>query len=454
MKTARRAFGAVAFLLASAAWSEVTVDFGGTLKNTTGMESAGTAGLLQSDRVTAWLGVEGRQTSFLLRGLYSLSYSGGEFSHYLDLDRLSLTTTVIGDGAPLSRFELSLGRRLVADHTGLVLEQNLDGIGITVSYPVATVSASLGTTFLPSRAAAPVVLSRADAADYAASGRLMGSPRAVGLIELTFPSVLRQRLTLSLAAQEDLRGLLVAAGLRDALLEEGTTVFDPSRGGLVDTQYASLGIRGNIAGGLFYDAFFTLNTGRTLSYVTPQGSSQARYLYTPMVAALGGARLTLYAEKALGSVAGLRFVLSSGDTWEERTSLIEGSLSPSPGLFLPVTAKPLSVVFAPTLGNLSFLEASYSIRPFTGRGSEALAKLQFGLSGLLFLRLVDGPISAAISDSSPTVYVGTEADLAVAFRPFSDLALEATGGVFLPSAELFTPAAPRWRAALAVSLSL
>ena len=87
---ARFLFFGVLVLGAALSWSEVTGDLGATIKNSTGVESTGTAGLAQSDRVTAWLKVEGPRTTLLLRGLYSLSVSEGAFSHLVDVERLRM----------------------------------------------------------------------------------------------------------------------------------------------------------------------------------------------------------------------------------------------------------------------------------------------------------------------------------------------------------------------------
>jgi hypothetical protein len=380
------------------------------------------------------------------------------------VEQLSLISAVPGDGKPLSSFGFSLGRRLVADYTGLVLNQSLDGFGFNLSYPIASVSASVGTSFLPNKTSMPLLLSRADAADLNNPAVLMGSPRVVGLVEIVFPSVLRQRVTVSLAMQEDLRGLLARPGTaplftnRAGLIAEGTTTQDPSRGGLVDTQYMGLGLRGNITGGLFYNTFFTLNTGRTLSYVTPPDSSQGSYTYTPILAALGGVGLNLYAEQALGSVAGLRFVLTTGDSWSERSGFVEASQTATPTLFVPITQSSLSQALAPLLGNIAFVEASYSMRPFTSSGNQMLENLQFGLTALVFLRPAAGPISVAVPDTAATsAYLGSELDFSAAFRPFSDLGLEAAGGLFFPNSGpngAFSGEQARWTAAVTLSLSL
>jgi len=58
-----------------------------------------------------------------------------------------------------------------------------------------------------------------------------------------------------------------------------------------------------------------------------------------------------------------------------------------------------------------------------------------------------------LAEASSSAYLGTEADLSVAFRPFSDLAIEASGGVFLPNAALFAVADAWWRGVVTVSLS-
>jgi hypothetical protein len=468
MNGLRRACFLLAVLAGAPVWSDVTPDFGLSIRNVTGVESAD--GFAQRDRVSLWFLAQGPRTKFEVSGVYDLTIQGPTVTHLADVERLLLTTTVPGDGQPLSRFGFSLGRQIVTDHTGLVVNQALDGLGLTVGYPFATVSAAVGTTFLPNKGSGPVLLSRGDAADFTNTSVLLGSPRIVGLVELVFPNVFRQRVTLSFAMQEDFRGILSGGPLasqfanRAAIIEEGTTAQDPSLGGLVDTQYTSLGLRGNLVGGLFYNAFATLNTGRTLSYLAQAEGEEASgvYMYEPIYAVLGGAGVTYFAEQLLGSVAGLRFVLSTGDAWDERTGFVESSTTATPNLYVPVTAVPISPVLRATLGNIAFTEASYTLRPFTGIGIAPLENMQIGLTGLLFFRPAVGPVSVPVSADAAAVspYLGAEIDLRVGYRPLSDIGVDLTAGLFLPnsgdSGVFATESlrAPRWRIEATLSLSL
>jgi len=62
----------------------------------------------------------------------------------------------------------------------------------------------------------------------------------IGSVALNFPElVAQQSLTLRFLAQEDLRDRV-----RENVIAEGTEVYDPSGGGLVDTQYWGLALDG------------------------------------------------------------------------------------------------------------------------------------------------------------------------------------------------------------------
>jgi hypothetical protein len=204
----------------------------------------------------------------------------------------------------------------------------------------------------------------------------------------------------------------------------------------VDTQYIGFGLRGNITGGLFYNSFFTLTTGRTLSYLKEEGAVSGAYEYTPVLSGAGGLGLDFYLPQVLSSAAGLDFVLSTGDTWDDRASFYEDSISESPSLFIPVTAKPLTVVLAPTLGNIMVVGASYSLKPLSFmEGSVFADNVQTAIKFGVIARHKSGPVSVSVPNTdSDKNYLGSEVDISVSFRPFSDLGVSLTGGVFLPNA--------------------
>ena len=69
---------------------------------------------------------------------------------------------------------------------------------------------------------------------------------------------------------------------------------------------------------------------------------------------------------------------------------------------------------------------SYSIKPHD--------TLQTLLKAAAFFRSTTGQISEpGIDDASDSLYLGTEIDLVVNFRPFSDLGAALSGGFFIPN---------------------
>jgi hypothetical protein len=107
----------------------------------------------------------------------------------------------------------------------------------------------------------------------------------------------------------------------------------------------------------------------------------------------------------------------------------------------------LTLLFSPRLGNLAMITASYSLKPAD--------ILQTGVSGTLFLRPTSGPISdSRVDPASGELYVGTEVDVTVRLRPWSDLGSALTLGMFLPGAAFRADSRdPRFGGRLEISLS-
>jgi hypothetical protein len=435
-------FVAIALLIVvQTGWAQSSVDFGGTITNRTSLASASPLSFSQNNGIDFWFSTNGPYADFLMQGAYSFTYDQSAdptIQHLPDVQSLRLNGNVPTNNMGMSRFTYSLGRFPLQDHTRNVLSQAVDGFKMGFQYPNVSVTTAFGTSILPNKKSGAIMLSKADITDYNDEAVLMGSPRVVGLLEVAFPNVFRQRLTLSGVIQEDLRPLLADRSV--GLIQEGETEERPSVGGVVDTQHIGLGVKGNIVSTLFYDVHFTVGAGRTLSYITPEGSVAGSYAYIPLLSAMGGAGLNLYLPQFLNSVAGISFVLSTGDTWSERGSYTENSSASTSMLFLPVTSKPLAMVFAPSLGNIMAATASYSLRPFGWLGSPALDQLQIALKGISFIRYAAGPLSVAVPNpDSLDAYLGTELDLQISFRPLSDLGFTFAGGLFFPNTATGAP---------------
>jgi len=80
--------------------------------------------------------------------------------------------------------------------------------------------------------------------------------------------------------------------------------------------------------------------------------------------------------------------------------------------------------------------ASYSLKPLSWLEGFALGEaLQTSIKYAAFFRYADGPVSVSLPNpASENNYIGSEVDLGIAFRPFSDLGVSLAGGIFLPNA--------------------
>jgi hypothetical protein len=103
-------------------------------------------------------------------------------------------------------------------------------------------------------------------------------------------------------------------------------------------------------------------------------------------------------------------------------------------MFTGMSDPGLGLVFAPRLGNLIAANAAYSFRPLSAADSAGPGRLQLQVFGYAFFRERNGAISeSGLRAASNHAYLGAEANLAVRYRPFSDLGLGLDGGVFFPN---------------------
>ena len=198
----------------------------------------------------------------------------------------------------------------------------------------------------------------------------------------------------------------------------------------MDTQYSLIRVSGPMVPGLFHDCFFILGTGRELSYL------EGVYSYTPVLSYSAGGSVRYYNEKLLFSVISGGFVFARGD--DDKTSFYEGNTEGKSTQFLPVSDASFGQIFNPRLGNLMVAEISYSLKPLSFLGNPVFDRFQSSLNTYLFFRSSLGPVSEGGVDlGSSSKYLGTEIDLTLNFRPFSDLGLKSSTGMFFPSNNAF-----------------
>ena len=395
------------------------LDVGGALDNTTELKRTNTTKWTQRDRLSLWLEADmGEHVSFSIHG--NSLFSIDEPNFLFDLDYLILEGQFPHFIGEQSLFAFKFGRFRVSDFTRNVLDHNADGIDLALSLPSVSISASIGTTMLLFEHSSNIIMSKGDYLDSESDDQLLAPSRLVGTVGITFPELLLgQTLNLAFLYQFDLRQ-------SQDLVPEGATSLS-AEGGSVTSQYSGIGLSGTIAPSLYYDSFFYLGTGSMLSYV---GGS---YNYELMLSYLFGAGVRLYMEEALYSKIELRFLFASGD--EDYTSdFYEGNTSGTAGTFVPISSPTLALVFSPALGNIFLFDLSYSIKPFSKSGSLAMENFQTMLKGLMFFRASTGLLSEPFTNrASEALYLGTEIDVILNFRPFSDLGMALSYGIFIPN---------------------
>jgi len=400
--------GLVLFLLLPSfvtAQSGDAVDWGGFLDNSTELTYGNDLDFSQIDKVGFWLRAPVNQGFvFNMQAYYLFTLDRVAF---VDFDKLNIEGLIASEGDLPFSFQYKAGRFLVSDFTRHVLQHKLDGMRFGFNLPFMSIEVGAGFTgllFVPSNS---IMLTQSDLAvngDAPDHGFALSSPKLIEHLYVTFPGLfLRQDLLFSFLFQQDLQAEEdLAAG-----------------GGRLHTEYLGIGIRGPLASILYWDAYFYLNLGQHDSY--------------SVLAFLAGGGFSFYIREALYSKIQLRTVFSSGD--ENQASYYEGySDSSASNHYVPLTSSPFGIIFSPKLGNMMVNQLSYSIKPFSNSGSRAMKNFQTTLKTFVYVRPTDGAISeAGINSDSSQLYLGTEIDLILGFRPLSDLGFSIGGGLFIPN---------------------
>src|SRR6056297_832781 len=326
-------------------------------------------------------------------------------SFFADLNQFVFTGThPIETETLTSRISYRLGRFNFADFTGYVLDHNLDGGEIEVELPWGTLSAGAGYAGLTFTPNSRILVTQSDIGAHLsapAHGYQTAPPKAIGQFQIALPQLLlKQDINVSFIAQQDLQQ-------ESDLLTPEDRIF---------TEYFGVGIAGSMGRDLYHRFYSYLNYGHgtynTLAY-------------------LAGGEFTYYMEDLNYSRLKLAGFYSSGDI--EQGSYYGGYTgSGYSNHFIPLShSEQFGIVFSPSPGNLSVGELSYSIKPLS---SVYAGELQLELSALSFIRSTTGAISEpGVSTTSDQLYLGSEADLRLNYRPFSDLGITLSGGVFMPN---------------------
>ncbi len=394
--------------LVSLAVSGYSLDWGGNLEDSTyyyySDVTSDSSSVFHADTLAFWLSTGlWKDTELFVQGSYTYTT---ENPYFFDIDSLRIENKT----SPFLQY--TLGRFTLSDFSSYIFSHKLDGGLVLLNFPWGVVRAEAGYTGLLFHRSSGIEMSLADQADTDGTFDL-AAPRFVGGAGVLFPDLyLLQDVNVEGWVQFDLRP-------DDELTAEGTTA-PSSKGGKLDSQYFGVQVSGSVIPSLYQNSFVYLGTGRTLSYI------DSTYTYKPILSFLGSVGLRYYMESFLHSRIGFQFLYSSGDS-DYSSSYLEGNTKDNGTNFIPISRKSLALVFSPQLGNIFFTSLSYSVKP------DVLRNFQFELKDVNFFRSTASQISeSGIDPSSSSLYLGTEIDGTVHYRPFSDLGLSLSSGVFIP----------------------
>lgn len=414
-------------LLILVALSASAFDWGGYLDNTTGVAVPSAVGnpadLIQSTSLGLWTQAGLGSWDFYAEGSYTFTPT---LPLLFEIDELTLTTDVIAGQPGASTVGLTVGRTRFSEPSTAFLNATLDGVRMQLSGAQTRLRFSAATTALLFRPSNPIVISNLDASPILNEDALFAPPRLlVGLDFRALEVVGGQHLNLGLLVQEDLRP-------QDQLTDPFTDTKQLDGGGRLDTQYVTIGLSGGVAPGLFQRVYYTLNTGRSLSFISDAESPTGSwYEYTLVLGHLAGLELTWFLPEVVNSRVRFFGQFSSGDPDAE--DYIEGNTEGMSTAFVPLSAPVISNTFSLKPGNSSHVGVSYSARPLAAIGADVL---QAEAKAVLYLRSSgSGAVSEpTVNADSDGLYVGTDLNLVLTYQPFSDVRLVLANGMFLPNA--------------------
>lgn len=371
-------------------------DWGGILDNTTVFrfsEMYDDAQWTQKLQVGLWgAGLRRLEGGGTVEFTGAASYTYTDQRDYIfDIDLLRAVGRFPGALGRRSMLQATVGRTLFRDPTGLILDHTADGGTVRLSYPWGRIRAGAAYTGLLLSPNSSIRISGPDYEELSSDDEFFGPQRVIGLLDVSLGSV-----TLFSLAQKDLR-------------DDGDTI---------DTQYFGISGVGRLGRSLYWDNLLIVGTGQTEIGAADDS----------LLSFVVGTGLRFFAEELRFSRASLRALYASPFL------PLDDDLGFDINEFKPITEPTLGLVFNPRLSNLIFTELEYSLRPFAGPERTSADMVRVGVAGRGFFRGYTGDIDFLdkFDPDSDSLYLGTELELAISARLFSDLGLSVRGGLFLP----------------------
>lgn len=406
----------------------VDADYGASIDSFIGLNANNNSYLFGFEKVSVYSSVKlSEKTSFAFDGFYKFSYKNYIKESLTDesFNIFDLTTFLLSTKA--GKVDVQLGRTYMADYSGDILSNTLDGFLLSIPFLTGTLYGNAGYSGMIHREEYSLIKTIQDENDDSERNRvrlLIGGIDFVKDFEdLTFWT--------SIYSSQDLRP------------ENFSKNFTAFFGG---------GIQGLILTDIYYSLRGNMKTGFLPYYDTVSGSDLKRAL---ILSGMGALSINWYLQgidnkliKSLSPSLSLDFGMSSGDPNLKSHKLGDGQGDISgTSVYSPLVSTGPGIIYSTSNINLTYIKIVASAVPYKS--------LQAQLESAMFFRTVEGPSgSEDVNIASSGNYLGTEVSLSVNYRPFSDLGMSVSGGFFLPNGSVMTTSDPTWITTAYVSVSL
>jgi hypothetical protein len=415
------------------AWVTVSagaLDWGGSLEDSTALTL--TTGSVVNQGETARLWVQqafGRSASLTLKAsayqnlTFDSAVSGPTGTASFDLDAL-----VFAGGG------WKVGRTVYQDFSATLLNTVLDGLQYDLSVPGLDLTALVGTSMFVFQDQSTIAISQADLNDRIAGQKLnwadtatyLAPPRAIAYLEADLTKLAKdQTFKVALAGQYDLRSS--TAG---------------SQGAPVSMAYAGLGGSGRLAGPVYWNLWTYGGMGRSQTQVSTKAAKTVvkTWADNTILNAAANLDLTVLLPDWNNSVVNLGVL---GGSWDpdgtapsQNQPTASGDSPTAYTGYFGISRTGSALIFNPQPTNLLLAQLLYSFKPFA-RDPGGLGTVQVAASGFAFVRPTTGPITeSGLDPKSSDLYLASEADVNLLFRPASDWGGSVGFGVLVPGSAL------------------
>ncbi len=392
----------------------INIDYGASIDSFVGVNASDETYAFGYEKVSLYTSLEiSKNISLAIDGFYKFSYnssSSEDTTHVFDF------TTLLAS-FPVGSMSMQAGRDYMSDYGGDILSHILDGVTLAVPLSSSVLIGRVGYTGLVNENEVSFLTTSEDDADV---NRIV---EGVDLVK-EFEAL---TLWASLFSYQDITNLnnisvYIGGGLNGTIKND---IFYSVRANFQTGQYYYKDITGEDAGAVIVAGMGVISVNWFLNSDNALLSSLSPYL-------------------------NVDFGMSSGDSSLITTSFgeIQTSTDVEDGvtLYSPMASGGPGTIYSINNQNLTYLKILASVSPFKD--------IQTQLGTTVFFRSVAGAISD--TDYDPEAdgnYLGTEISITGNYRPFSDLGVSLTAGMFFPDGTILDTD-PTGMVAVYLSLSL